>query len=165
MKDKLDAFIEALREELKEYGGLLALLEEQQDQLIRRAADEVLNTVTSIDVRTTAIQQVRNRRERSRADLAAVYELSPEATVLELVGWLPETRRPLLRALIDENNALVIRVRERAQQNHLLLSHSLSLMQRFFNALFPGSRPLVYSEDGFAPPTPATGHSLYDAVG
>ncbi len=46
-----------------------------------------------------------------------------------------------MQALVQENNELLVRVQQRARQNHLLLLRSLELMQKLINSLFPGSRP------------------------
>ena len=41
-----------------------------------------------------------------------------------------------------ENNELLVRVQQRARQNHLLLSRSVEMMQRFITA-----RPELWNED------------------
>ena len=58
---------------------------------------------------------------------------------MELIPLLPEEYGPLLRALIDENNELLLRVQQRARLNYLLLiSVASTCMQRFINTLAPG---------------------------
>ena len=52
---------------------------------------------------------------------------------------LPEHYRPLLGALVQENNELLERVRHRAGENQALLLRSLELMQRFITTLSPDS--------------------------
>ena len=41
-----------------------------------------------------------------------------------------------VQALVEENNELLIRVQQRARQNHLLLSHAVELMQHLINSDF-----------------------------
>ncbi len=57
-----------------------------------------------------------------------------------LIPLLPADYRPLVQALVDENNELLVRVRQRARQNHLLLSRSVELMQGLLNTLLPVAR-------------------------
>ena len=46
-----------------------------------------------------------------------------------------------MEALVRENNELLVRVQQRARQNHLLLSHCVELMQQLINSIFPVSPP------------------------
>jgi len=61
-----------------------------------------------------------------------------DITFASLVPQLPPDYRPLVGALVEENNHLLVRVQQRARQNHLLLSRSLEMMQSFLNTLMPG---------------------------
>src|SRR5205085_7818746 len=83
----------------------------------------------------------------------------------KIVPRLPEDYRPLMNALVQENNALLARIQQRARQNHLLLRQSLDFMQRFLTSLFPGNETRVYNGGGqvFAPGAP--GVAVYEAVG
>ena len=49
MTELVHNFVESLREELKFYGELLALLDTQQEQVVRRLPEELLETVSSIN--------------------------------------------------------------------------------------------------------------------
>ena len=60
---------------------------------------------------------------------------------------MPEAYRPLVSALVEENNQLLARVRQRARQNHILLSRSLELMEKFINSFCACSVP-TYNETG-----------------
>jgi len=73
--------------------------------------------------------------------------------------------RWLVNALVEENNSLLLRVQQRARQNHLLLNRSLELMQRLIATLLPVDRTTMYSGAGalFAPSLPK--RALYEAVG
>jgi hypothetical protein len=64
MNETLHNFVESLREELKQYGELLALLELQQAQVVRRLADELLETVSAVNAQGDAIQVARREREQ-----------------------------------------------------------------------------------------------------
>jgi flagellar biosynthesis/type III secretory pathway chaperone len=73
--------------------------------------------------------------------------------------------RPLVQALVQENNELLVRVQQRARQNHLLLNHAVELMQHLINAMVPGASPKTYDDSGQVPATALPLHSLYEAVG
>jgi flagellar biosynthesis/type III secretory pathway chaperone len=165
MTDALQRLIEALRDELQQYGEMLALLDQQQEQVCARVADEVLATVTLIQEQGSVMQGARRQREECRTALARTLSLGDEATFKELLPRLPVNFRPLLQALVDENNDLLRRVQHRARQNHFLLSRSMELMQGVIASLVPQTRPLTYGHAGTmaAPAMPA--RMLYDAVG
>jgi hypothetical protein len=66
----------------------------------------------------------------------------------DLIPLLPPDYRPLLQALVDENNQLLGRVRQRARQNHVLLRRSVELMQELLRTLFPARQTSVYNGQG-----------------
>ena len=164
MTELLQNFIESLREELKQYGELLALLELQQTQVVRRLADELLETVAAVNAQGEAIQVARREREQRQRELVRSLHLPEDACIAALTAAMPEAFRPLVTALVDENNELLRRVRQRAHQNHLLLSRSVQLMQQFINSFCAVGVP-TYTEAGTVTHPAAQGRSLYEAVG
>ena len=62
--------------------------------------------------------------------VASAVQQSEDAPLLELLPLLPAPYRLLIAALVAENNALLERVRERAEDNHLKLKQSTELMKR-----------------------------------
>lgn len=165
MNEIINDLIQALREELQQYGELLALLDQQQEFVVARAAEEVLQTVTAIQACSRAVEARRAHRDELRRALAHAAGLSEEAPFAELFPQLPEDYRPLIRALVEENNSLLARLQQRARQNHLLLSRSVELLQRFMATLLPALHPRVYNETGTVLSRPMTMQSLYEAVG
>ena len=164
MNELLQNFIESLREELKQYGELLALLEAQQEQVVRRLADELSETVSAINSQAEVIQAARRERDQRRRELARSLLLPDETLINQLIRALPESYRPLVSALVGENNQLLARVQQRARRNHVLLSRSLELMGQFINSLCAVGAP-TYNEDGAKAPAVSLGRALYEAVG
>jgi len=164
MNEFLHNFIESLREELKQYGELLALLELQQTQVVRRLADELLATVSAVNAQGEAIQVARREREQRQRELARSLRLPDDVLIVDLIAAVPEVCRPLASALVDENNQLLGRVRQRARQNHVLLTRSVELMQQFINSLCGVGVP-TYNGLGTVTPPTALGRPLYEAVG
>jgi len=165
MTENISILVDALRQELEQYGEMLALLERQQQQIVARSADEVYQSIAPIKSQGVAIQQARVRREECRAKLAQSMNCPDNATFAQLIPLVAEECRPLLRALVEENNELLARVRQRARQNHLRLSRSIELMQGLINSLFPARQPRVYNGQGNMKLRRPAPQAIYNAVG
>src|SRR2546427_2534578 len=155
----LQNLIEALRNELQQYGEMLALLDHQREMVRLQGADQVLPSLSAIDAQSAAIQAARVRRESAQQAHAQQLNEPSDSTFAHIIPLLPEQYRPLVSALVQENNELLLRVRDRAQQNHILLRQSVEMMQRFITTLAPDnsaeSCELAVAEDGPA---------LYEAI-
>lgn len=164
MTQHLHNFIESLREELRHYGELLALLETQQEQVVRRQAEALLLTVQAINSEGEAIEAARQERAQRQRDLAQALNLPAEARVTTLLPLLPAAQRPLLQALVEESHQLLVRVRQRARQNHILLSRSLELMEKFMNS-FCGAAVPTYNESGAMAAPGGVRSGFYEGIG
>jgi hypothetical protein len=131
MTATLEPVIEALRNELQQYGEMLALLEAQQQAVSRRQSGLVLNTVPAIEAQGSVIQDARRTRETHQRQLAWALGRPEGVPFQDLLPLLPDEYRPLISALVQEINQLLGRVREFAEQNHSQLLRSLELMDRF----------------------------------
>ena len=127
----LEQVIEALRNELQQYGEMLALLEAQQEAVSQRESGSVLTSVPEIEAQSSAIQDARRIRETHQRQLAWSLGRPDSITFQELLPLLPDDYRPLISALVQEINELLGRVRHFAEQNHSQLRRSLELMDRF----------------------------------
>ena len=88
-----------------------------------------------------------------------------EASFAVVIPLLPADYQPLLRALVDENNELLLRVRRRARQNHLMLRRSVELMQELLNTLLPSRQASTYDDTGSRPVYADAPCRFYEAVG
>jgi len=165
MKELLENLIEALREELKEYGEMLALLDNQQHMVMHRQTQDLLQCVTAVNAQVETIAAARSEREQRQRHIALQMDLPEDAPFTIIMPHFPAQYRPLIEALVQENNALLIRVQQRARQNHLLLNSAVELMQRFLGSLFPGTPPATYNEMGRMPAVSLPQRSMYDAIG
>ena len=165
MTEPLTLLINALREELNQYGEMLALLDQQQEYMMARATEDLFQSVAAIQAQSNAIQAARRVRESHQQSLAHSAGLAESAAFLEVLPRLPADYRPLVQALFQENNQLLTRVQHRARQNHLLLSRSCELMQSLVGTLFPSRDTTTYTDRGgrFLRSLPLT--TLYEAVG
>lgn len=165
MNEPINNLIEALREELKQYGEMLALLDQEQDLVMQRQTIAIAPCVAAINSQAETLQVVRHEREQRRRHLARVFHLSEESTFKELIGRLPSQYQPLIQALVHENKELLFRIQQRARQNHLLLSRMVELMQKLIGSLLPGTGPATYTEGGVALTPALPAQQLYDAIG
>lgn len=143
-----ELLIELLRAELVEYGGLLALLDDQQAAIVARAPDRVLEINTEINDQMRMIQVRRETREEFVATLSDKLRQLPNSTLRDLLRFFRQPIQPLIAALIDEINKLVTRARRRAVQNQMLLARSIEVMQEVLHKLNPETMHKVYGADG-----------------
>ena len=148
MKAELEKLIETLREELTQYGELLALLEQQQDLIVSRSAEGLLENLGAINAQVPIVATARQNRDRLRKELAAALAQPTTISFRQLMTFVPREYQPLLEALVDEINDLLMRSQQRLRQNHLLLSRSLDLMQQMIFSLFPSSGGQTYNQAG-----------------
>ena len=165
MTESLIPLITALREELKNYGEMLARLDQQQAAVMDRQSEATLATASAIQAQADVIQVARQDRTLCQRAAARDLCLIESATFAEIIPLLPEAYRPLVQTLVEENNSLLQRVQQRGRQNHLLLSRSVELMQQFMSTLFPAHDPRTYDDRGhrLAPVLPTA--PRYEAVG
>jgi len=165
MKELLSNLIEALREELKQYGEMLALLDQQQNLVMHRQTAELPENVQSVNTQAGVIAVARQEREQRQRHLARMLSIPEESGFTVLLPLLPPDYQPLMGALVDENNHLLVRVQQRARQNHLMLSHCVELMQQLIQSFIPGVGPVTYNGSGQVPAVETCASPLYQAVG
>jgi len=164
MNELLQNLTEALREELKEYGEMLALLDQQQQMVTNRQTQDLLQSVAGINLQAEAIAAARLEREQRQREVARELKLPADAAFTEVLPRVPLPFQPLVQALVQENNQLLARIQYRARQNHLLLSRAVELMQRFLGSLFPGN-PTTYDNAGQLLASALPPRTVYDAIG
>lgn len=165
MKELLPNLIEALREELKQYGEMLALLDQQQQLVTGRPVAELPDNVNCVNVQAGVIAAARQEREQRRRHLARLLEQSETAAFAVLIPLLPNDYRPLVDALVRENNELLVRVQQRARQNHLLLSHGAESMQQLINSIFSNVSPTTYKVSRHVSAAAVPPHPICQTVG
>jgi hypothetical protein len=164
MIEALQKLIAALRDELQHYGEMLARLDDQQQLVMRRAPDALVQTIPQVQQQSTILAQAREVRFAAMKYLSAQLGLADNSSFKDLIPQLPPNYRPLIDALVEENNELLMRIHHRARQNHLLLTRTVESMQRVINSLGIHRNTPVYDESGsMFSPAPAS-PSIYEAV-
>ena len=165
MNEQLNNLIEALREELKQYGEMLALLDQEQESVMHRQTAAIPSCVAAINAQAETLNVVRHEREQRRRHLARTLQLSEDCSFRELTCQLPSDYRPLIQALVQENKELLVRVQQRARQNHLLLSRMVELMQKLISSILPSTGPATYTDGGMVMAAGLGREALYNALG
>lgn len=165
MKDALEKLIQALREELQQYGEMLARLDQQQECVMTRRSEELLEATGGIEVQSQAMHLSRHSRVELQAEVARAVGLASDAPFADIIPRLPEDYRPLVQALIQENNESLGRIHQRSRQNHIMLCRSLEMMSRLLGSLVPGSASPVYTEKGSVNSGTFPAHAIYQAMG
>ena len=164
MQEFLNHLIAAMREELQQYGEMLARLDEQQELVIHRVSKDLPASVDAVQTQSAVIEATRRQREQTQRQTAVALGLPAESTLGQISQSAPANYRPLVEALVQENNELLFRVQQRARQNHLLLSRSLELMKNLVESLLPGNPNPTYNEEGQRLGQALRTRSFYEAV-
>jgi len=164
MNDPAQELVTALRDELRQYGTLLGLIEQHQTFIVERRTQDLLEAVDAVNAQTIAVEAARHARECSRRSLALALGLPEQAKFSELLPGLSAAGRTMVQALVDENNLLLGRIQQRARQNQMLLRRSLDLMQQFMERLFPSVCSTGYDGTGRRMEPAAALRRVYEAV-
>src|SRR5438046_1212097 len=121
MMVQLTTIIDSLRNELQQYGEMLALLDHQQELVRMCGSEDILHSIAAINAQSHQIQTARERRESTLEELALSLGQPEETTFAALLPLIPNHYQPLISALLQENNELLERVRERAFENQSML--------------------------------------------
>jgi len=149
MTEKLQQLVDALREELQQYGEVLALLDQQQELIKSHTVSQLMEVVQAVNRQMETIRQARESRTSRQRELAGLLQMDGEnGTLVELSRFVPDEYRLQINALVEENNKLLGRVRQRVRQNHLMLARSVELIQRLLDGLLSTARTSMYDDSG-----------------
>lgn len=148
MLEVASQLIEALRHELHEYGGLLALLDHSPESGTCPVADQAPRSAAALSDQADRLREACRRRERCQRKAAQLLPPSAEPSFEGLLAMLPAPYRFAVTELVRENHDLRARVQHRARENQRLLRHSLELMEQFIARLTAGERPAASAGNG-----------------
>ncbi len=166
MNEELNNLVNALREELTQYGEVLALMQEQQELIINRAANDLLINLNRVNEQMERVAIARNQREICRQNLVAALGEAEDTTFRQMTEMLPPEVQPLLDALVQEINHMLQNIQRWLKQNHLLLKRSLDLMQTIMKNMFPSAEAAAgtYGRGGQVSPVNPPPSSLYEGI-
>jgi hypothetical protein len=109
----LSDLIKALREELQEYGEMLARFEDAAACGNQGSPEEVLATAARLQAQEEVIELKLRHRHQIQCKLARCLGLPEAAGLADVISLLPRREQLLVGALTDENKDLFARVQKR----------------------------------------------------
>ena len=126
---------DALRDELQQYGELLAQLEAQREIISQHEKQSAHGSIASIEAQSLNIETARLSREKLQSKLAWSLGQTDPVPLDQLIPLLPSDHQPLVEALALEINQLITRAQTQASLNQAQLERSLNLMKRSVHTL------------------------------
>jgi flagellar biosynthesis/type III secretory pathway chaperone len=157
--------VDALRSELAEYGGLLQLIDGQQKRIFALDSAGVSEFVPQLEQQTEIARDRRNERTALVRRFALEHGQPADRSLRQLIPSFPAEVRPLLEALSEEINRLLVRTKQRMRQNQMLLARLVELHRDLIPALRPQSFTKTYSRRGQMAVSTAATESTYRATG
>ena len=147
MNASLENVVEALRNELQQYGELLALLEAQHGSLERHEPWHGLNAAVALDAQRAVVEIARHQRKDAQRKLAWAFGRPDASTFQSLHDLVPQQYQSLLDALIQDINHAIAQTHERVIINHSLLRRALDRTEQLLATISPqGDSALLAGE-------------------
>ena len=143
-----EELLDLLRDELQEYGGLMGLLSAQQQSILNRREESLLQLNQSVQAQMEASQLLQKRRQGIVNSLARSFGETEGSSLSELVPHFPDVTQPMFESIIEEINSLITRVREKVSQNQRLLARLVEVTDQILEATNPAVHSQTYSPKG-----------------
>jgi len=145
---KWEELLDLLRNELQEYGGLVGLLKDQQDKILSRDPDALLEINQSVREQMEASQRLLSKRQGFVSDLARNFGQDNEMPLSDLLTFFPAVTQPMFESIVEEINALIDGVRRKLDQNRRLLARLAEVTDDILTTLNPQLRTKTYDRGG-----------------
>lgn len=146
--DRWDLLADVLRDEFSEYGGLLALLNEQQQGIVHRNPEWLSERNLVIEQQAVRANEFRIRRERMVRECAIDLGLAPNVPLPQLLRLAPPATIPMFEALMDGCRATAEKVQAKLHSNRALLMRIQNVTQEMLQKLQPASTTNSYNRRG-----------------
>ena len=137
-----------LRDELQEYGGLIGLLSAQQQSILNRRADSLMELNQSVQTQMEASQILHKRRQGYVTTLAERFGEAKSSPLSDITNHFPDVTKPMFHSLIEEINSLISQVRKKIEQNQRLLMRLSEVTDQILSVTDPASQTKTYTRDG-----------------
>ena len=145
--DSMDApslcqeLVNILRTELQEYGGLLNLLGQQQECILDRDSEGLMQINKEIESQAEANSLIKESRQKVVAYLAGAWEVDPDQRISALAQFFPKPMRPMVVSLTEEVNQLIRKSKQKLDQNRLLLRRLSAITDEILGYMRPDLKP------------------------
>ena len=143
-----EELLDLLRNELQEYGGLIGLLNAQQQSILSRQSDSLLEINQSVQTQMEASQILQKRRQGYVSSLASSFGEPSDSSLSQLVDYFPEVTRPMFVSIIEEINNLISRIRSKILQNQKILQRLTEVTDQILLASDPKNQSKTYDRSG-----------------
>ncbi len=137
-----------LRDELQEYGSLLGLLSAQQQNILERRPESLLEINQTVQTQMEASQILQRKRQGFVSSLANTFGAPQDSTLTELIPHFPDVTRPMFESIVDEINNLITKVRSKIEQNQRLLGRLSEVTEQILSITNPGTHSKTYGRSG-----------------
>ena len=145
----IDELTSVLRREVEEYGELLIIIIEQQEQIMNRDSTALSEINRKLEVQIETNEELLVERHRLIALMVDEPGEGSEPTLSQLINFLPDAIQPMFQSLAEEINNLVYRAQKKMSQNQVLLSRLSEVADELVNAISPDDRVLkTYNRQG-----------------
>ena len=137
-----------LRDELGEYGGLVGLLSDQQETILNREPENLLEINKSVRTQMEASRILQQRRQGFVRSLASGYGKPKDSSLSELVPCFPAVTRPMFESIVEEINNLISKIRRKLDQNRRLISRLGDVTDQILAVADPRTHTQTYDQKG-----------------
>ena len=137
-----------LRDELGEYGGLMGLLSNQQESILNREPENLLEINKSVRSQMMASQTLQQQRQGFVSSLASGYGKPKDSSLSELVPCFPAVTQPMFESIVEEINNLISKIRRKLDQNRRLISRLGDVTDQILAVTDPRSHTKTYDQHG-----------------
>ena len=137
-----------LRDELREYGGLMGLLSNQQESILNREPENLLEINKSVRSQMEASQALQQKRQGYVKSLASGFGKPHDSSLSELVPCFPDVTQPMFESIAEEINNLITKIRRKLDQNRRLISRLGDVTDQILAAVDPRSHSKTYDQRG-----------------
>ena len=137
-----------LRDELQEYGSLVGLLNAQQQSILDRRTESLMEINQSVQTQMEASQILQKRRQGFVTSLAHSMGEPSDTSLNQLVEHFPLVTQPMFESIIEEINKLITQIRHRISQNQKILARLSEVTDKLLSVTDPKSHSKTYNRSG-----------------
>ena len=143
-----EELLQLLRDELQEYGGLIGLLNAQQQSILNRRSESLMELNQSVLTQMEASQILMKKRQGFVLSLAESFGEPNSSSLSEIVSHFPDVTQPMFLSIIEEINSLISQVRRKVEQNQRLLNRLTEVTDQILLMADPSGSTKTYDSKG-----------------
>jgi hypothetical protein len=146
--DRWEELADMLRNEFSEYGGLLSLLQEQQQGIVKRDPMWLSERNMQIEQQALRANECRIQRERYVRELCIDMDLPQDTKLVDLLDYVPDMTRAMFEALLQVCKETAEKVKRMLSRNRMLLMRAQGVTQEMIQRIQPLGTTKGYNRQG-----------------